>query len=800
MSSPWLAWTTPEEDPSFQGIEYLELTLLPTPEAPTSATLVVHLQQPWATSFTAESLTITGGRRDAFTPADWSIASQDPVAQTLTIDLHRIGDASEHTVTLLDGAGPPVHPFFASSRFVFVIDCERGDCRPLAEAPPKVVKQRPAVDLLTKDYAGFVTMLADWVRVKNPHWADLAPASLERVLVELLSHHGDMLSYYQDRVANEAFIDTASQRYSLRQHATLLGTKLFDGTAAETVLAFQATSDGYVPEGIEVTIPEGVGDAEVVFYVAARARVLATHGDLALAAWPGALDATVPAGASEVLLWGKVKNLLPGQQLAVVQGAFTGVVPFAQIVTIASFRHERLPGWVATPAGASHTSDVDVTVVAFDPPLARAVRPWDAARPFHLFGNLSLARFGRKRVASVELVERTFASDRQSYTIERRPELTHAIVRALRVPEGPVVFQGETTSAGAIVSRPVIDVSLAGEPWYRVEHLHNSKSYDRHYVATADEDGSLWLELGDGKAGRAIPLLTDEEAGLGTTPEVLLLDYRVGAPIAGNVGAGILTRFVPGQTGLEDLTALTVVNVLAGTGGRQPETRDAARLRIPASLRRGPIERAVALADYARAAIGVSVGDQRIARAAAKLVGGPFNAVLVLVDPEGQVGLTEPLRQAVHDRIDALRMAGREHFVSAADYVPIEVKLALCAAPGALPHRVRAAVLAALRPGAAARPGFFHPDRLSFGDELDLGQVLAFVQEIPGVRAVKALRFRKLGVSSSGPVEARIALGPTEVIRMDGDDDRPETGKLSVLIVGVDPGVTEVDFVIEEAP
>lgn len=793
MSSRWLAWSDPQEDPSFQGIEYLELTLLPTPEAPQHARLVIHLQRPSPQPFTAQSIAITGGQRVKLSAADWSLVAQDPAARTLTLDLHRIGDPSDYTVTLLDGAGLPVHPFFATSTFVFVVDCERKDCRPLAETPPKPLKQRPAVDLLTKDYAGFMALLSDWVRVKNPHWADLSPASLERVLVELLAHHGDMLSYYQDRVANEAFIDTASQRYSLRQHATLLGTPLFDGTAAETMLAFTTSVDGYVPEGIEVTTPEGVGDAEVVFHVASRARVIAQHSRLSLAAWPGAANAVVPAGADELLLWGRVKNLLPGQKLAIVQGSLPGVVHFSQIVTIKSFRHDDLPGWVDSPSRPAHANPSAVTIVAFEPPLEGTVRPWDPALPFHIYGNLAPARFGSARTAVLDPLEPVFAADPHNFMIERRPAPAKPILRALRVPEGPVVFQAETTSAGALVSSPAIKVTIANEPWYRVEHFHNSRSYDRHFVATADEDGSLWIEFGDGKNGRAVELLTAPDPA-----KTLRLDYRVGAPIAGNVGAGILSRFVPGQAELAGLTDLTVVNVLPGTGGRQPETRDAARLRIPASLRSGPPERAVALADYARAAIGVTAGGQRIARAVAKPVGGPFNAVLVLVDPEGQSELSEPLRQAVYDRIDALRMAGREHFVRAPDYVPIEVKLAICVQPGALPHRVRDAVLAALRPGTAARPGFFHPDRLSFGEDLELGQVLAFVQRLPGVRSVKALRFRKLGVASSGPVEERITLGPTEVVRMDGDDDRPEAGKLSVLIVGVDAGVSEKDFVIEE--
>ncbi|MEZ4293404.1 MAG: baseplate J/gp47 family protein [Polyangiaceae bacterium] len=806
MTAPWLKWSDRQSSSLFQGIDYVELHLLPDEEAPTSAQLVIHLQKGgWVPPiFSEKSFSITGGLR--ITDIAFSYASEDSVHKTVTLDLDTIGDASEYTVTLLLAGADRVHPFFASATFVFTLSCERGDCRPLAEKPPRALRPRPAIDLLTKDYNGFVQMFGDWARVKNPAWADLSPASLERVLVELLAHHGDHLSYYQDRVANEAFVDTASQRYSLRQHGTLLGARLFDGTAAETVVAFLAASDGYLPREVEVTTAAGTDGTDVVFWLTERTRVLAAHGELSLAAWPGAEDAVVPEGASEVLLWGTVENLVAGQSLAFVQGDLFAAtppkepVPPAQIVTITSFRHEQLPGWTASPSDPAHSSDSEVTVVAFDPPLSTAVKPaWGKPEALRIHGNLGRARFGRSRQDRYVRSEATFGRDRQSYVLERRPGFSHLLLRAMRLSQSPVVFEAFENAAGVVESRVNVELSIDSEKWTRVEHLHASQSFDRHFVASSDEDGALWIEFGDGKQGRAVDVWSEGALALAKSsgaeaPGEIVVDYRTGDAVAGNIGAGILTRFVPGQVSLADFMGLRAVNVVPGTGGLRPETREAVRLRIPASLRHGPVERAVSLADYARAAATVP----GVGRAAAKLLGGPFNAVLVLVDPEGQADLSEPLREAVFDRIDALRMTGREHFVRPAEYVPIDVVLGLCVEPGTLPHRVRSAVLAALRPGTSLAPGFFHPDRLSFSDALEVGELLAFVQRIPGVRSVKALRFRKLKVPSDREVEPRITLAPTEVVRNDGDDDAPDNGKLKVLVVGIDAGVKETDFVIEE--
>ncbi len=784
MSAPWLSWSGARPKTGFQGIERLQISLEPSESAPTHALLTVFLFEP-AAGLGEESFALSGGRRVREIP--WSKVGEGSTSVTLKLEV--IGDHSPYTISLLDGAGLPVDPFFASADFVFTVHCERGDCRPSPVEANREHKKRPAVDLLTKDYRGFVSLLADRVRVGNPHWADLSPASLERALVELISHHGDMLSYYQDRVANEAFIEDASQRYSLRKHGSLLGYELSDGAAAETILAFSSESNSYVPAGMEVTAPSRVNASQVVFHVLEGARVRKTHSELVLAAWPGATDAELAEGASRALLYGHVDELSPGQRLAVVQGSFT------QVVTLSEVRYMALPGWVDDPGTALPVDPVQnptkVTAISWEPPLGQAVRPWDDEQPFFLRGNLVDARFGEARTSRIPLSKETLSRDRQRAVVVRdlREGGDVFLLRALKVPDGPVLFSEKVLDDGSVLRVPLIEVSLPQQRMYRVEHLHASHSYDAHYVASADEDGSIWLEFGDGRQGMAIEL-TDP------APGELSIRYNVGEPIAGNCAANTLTRVVvpEGSTQLDELLGLSVTNVTPGQGGRQSESREAARLAIPASLRHGRLERAVSTEDYARATLDVP----GVAHATARVLGGAFNTVLVLIDPEGQAELSPALLKAVNDRLESVRMAGREYIVREPEYVPLEVKLAICVEPGALPHRVRDGVYAALRPGTSTRPGFFHPDRLSFGEEVELGDLLAEAQGVPGVRAVKALRFRKLRVAASGPVERRIRLGATEVARLDADDDYPENGRLSVLVVGIDPGVSAQDFDIVE--
>jgi hypothetical protein len=166
---------------------------------------------------------------------------------------------------------------------------------------------------------------------------------------------------------------------------------------------------------------------------------------------------------------------------------------------------------------------------------------------------------------------------------------------------------------------------------------------------------------------------------------------------------------------------------------------------------------------------------------------------MVLVDPVGEGDLTQDLLSAVQSHLEDLRMAGREVVLAPPDYVPLDLRLAVCPEPGNEPATVRETVLAALRPGTDVRPGFFHPNNLFFGEEIDLPTILATVQALPGVRSVKALKFEKLGVPSTDPLTgsplpiAKLQLTPPQVPRLDADDNVPENGRLEVLMVNTDP-------------
>ena len=73
----------------------------------------------------------------------------------------------------------------------------------------------PTIDYTNKDFASLRRAMLDLARYRLPEWTDQSPADLGSLLVDLFAYMGDIILYYQDRIANEMFLATASERRSV---------------------------------------------------------------------------------------------------------------------------------------------------------------------------------------------------------------------------------------------------------------------------------------------------------------------------------------------------------------------------------------------------------------------------------------------------------------------------------------------------------------------------------------------------------------------------------------------------------
>lgn len=76
-----------------------------------------------------------------------------------------------------------------------------------------------------------------------PDWKERHVPDIGIALVEVLAHVGDHLSYYQDAVATEAYLDTARKRISVLRHARLVDYSLHEGCNARAWVCVDTKSD-----------------------------------------------------------------------------------------------------------------------------------------------------------------------------------------------------------------------------------------------------------------------------------------------------------------------------------------------------------------------------------------------------------------------------------------------------------------------------------------------------------------------------------------------------------------------------
>jgi hypothetical protein len=204
--------------------------------------------------------------------------------ECVVLTLDRAGDGTCYTLRLVGLEG--IDPLYESLEFSFRVDCpDELDCLPERACPPTDLPE-PDLDHLAKDYASFRRLILDRLALIMPAWRERHVPDIGIALVELLAYVGDHLSYYQDAVATEAYLDTARQRTSVRRHTRLVDYELHDGCNARAWV--QIDSD----DNLELPV-------EDIFFAA----------DIAQA--PGSPDILGPSGLDGAVVF---EPLVPGGQ------------------------------------------------------------------------------------------------------------------------------------------------------------------------------------------------------------------------------------------------------------------------------------------------------------------------------------------------------------------------------------------------------------------------------------------------------------------------------------------------------
>lgn len=778
-------------------------------------------------------------------------------------------DQRGHSIIERDDSGrerfrpfPGFDPRYSAVEFSFKPQCPAElDCKTVEVCPP-VKRAEPEINYLAKDYASFRQLILDRLALIMPDWRERHVPDIGVALVEILAYAADYLSYYQDAVATEAYLETARERISVRRHVRLLDYFLHEGCNARAWLFVQVPADRSFrrDEIAFMTAPEGsdgeeagalraadvdklpAGSFEYFEPMAEELSFREAHNEVCLYTW-GDAQCCIPQGSTSAILvdgWvpaappeadGEEKTPdqegdyeschpchpglpPPGRKLHFQKGDFvlfeevigprTGnpadkdptrrhVVRLIRVTAIEDplFR-KRLPGYkadFATPLleiewHAADALPFALCISAIGPATAEPPR-----RPCQLIENISVARGNVILVDHGRTVpEAPFdpvpaeTSDVVCEGEERPSELTVTPAKfGPRLQGGPLVFAQRLPRKAAATALfrqdprktvPAIKLRSATEPneWLPSADLLRSRSDDAHFVVETDEEGVAHLRFGDGEMGR-LP-----EAGM-----VFQAVYRIGGGVGGNVGAETISQVVwPGPENQGGET-LHVRNPLPAHGGTRPEPIAEAKLFAPRGFRK-ELQRAITADDYA--AIVMREFPAEVQRAGAELrwTGGWYT-VRVAIDPRGSSEASPALLAAIARKLHRYRRIAHDVQVVLARYVPIDVEITVCVRPHFLRGHVQAALLDVFRSGLRGNgePGFFHPDRLSFGEAVHVSRLVAAGYGVEGVESVEVTRLERLFIGPKHELEnGLLPIGPLEVARLDGDPLNPEHGKLRI--------------------
>lgn len=809
------------------GIDYLEVDF----EDPRRLTIFFLGKAP--EELTERNTRISGGRRirDIQVVYVETCQSGDPeLDDCLKVTVDKVGDFSTYTLCVVDVEG--FDPRYTCIDFNFRVDCPTDlDCLPDDDCPP-VVYEQPEIDYLAKDYASFRHLILDRLALIMPEWQETHVPDIGIAMVELLAYTGDYLSYFQDAVATEAYLETARQRISVRRHARLVDYQMHEGCNARAWVCLTTNSDltldpensyfithyddslsppSVLRETDLQTIPQEryepfeplVGDAaQPIQLVAARSEIhIYTWGDDQCCLPVGATSATLKQSApdelhlevGDILIFeeligpktGNPADADPNHRHAVRLTAVTeGMDELYQqsIVEISWAEEDALP--------------FSLCLSAIGPaPACELLQDISVAR-----GNVILVDHGWRHTEEPEPrcvpVEKTLVecepcgpSDpvqvpgRYRPTLSSTPLTFYEPLTAVK-PASHMLIQNLRATIPWIRLRSMADPTCeSDEPrpdemppsthWQPVQDLLSSGAQDAHFVAEVDDNGRSHLRFGDGELGqRPLPATAFNAM------------YRTGIGSAGNVGRDAIAHLVLRQ-GIISGSIERVWNPFPAQGGVAPEPITEVKLFAPHTFR-GRLERAITADDYA--AIVMRDFPSKVQRATASLRWmGSWYEMLVAIDARGQETADTELLQTIARHLHRYRRMGHDLVVQTAVYVPLDIEMSVCVLPHMLRGHVKAALIALFsnRRLADGRFGFFHPDNLSFGDGIYLSQLVAAAQAVSGVESIVVTKLERLDEGPNDELENGILpLSPLEIARLDNDPSLPENGRFKFTLRG----------------
>lgn len=158
------------------------------------------------------------------------------------------------------------------------------------------------IDYTSKDFVAFMQSMVQYAGNVMPQWNTSSEGDMGVALLEMFAYPLDILSYYGDRISQESYLPTATQRLSLLNIAALLGYTVSNGSPATGTVTFQTANPGnavVIAAGTQVATNFTTSiDSPVIYETDAKVTCPDNGGTVTVAVTQGQTFRGVPLGSS----------------------------------------------------------------------------------------------------------------------------------------------------------------------------------------------------------------------------------------------------------------------------------------------------------------------------------------------------------------------------------------------------------------------------------------------------------------------------------------------------------------------
>lgn len=658
-----------------------------------------------------------------------------------------------------------------------------------------------SVDYTGRDYYALRTELIARVReATNQQWQGNDPADFGLALIEAFAYMGDQINYYIDRIANESYLLTATQRQSLLNIAQVYGYTPtgFVGSTVEATFTSKIGSENQIG-GSQLTtidVPDSGGSPVSTPHVAEL--IVPNNHPFAVDDWVivSGMDETQYNGTYQIIKVGLDAGLnvicyKPESSISHISG--NGTV----FTVTTSANHQFKPGESVvisgvSPSGYNGTWTVGEVLGATSFTVTSSVSTSYVSGGKVNYANVATNGTGTDvlgyayQVGTVTIpqgtqltAEVTYADKTQqvAFTTLADVEVGHIgnpyNSRPVSARQGENVAYRDKNKKNLVANAHDIDGELLGysngqaeqslslsetqvdkalldvyvddginfNKWQQVQHLTDYGPSSAVYTVSLAADNSVTVNFGDGVSG-AIP---PQDAAIKAV-------YYVGGGPIGNIAAGQLTTItaVPTTTTEEETIIkgfVTVTNESVGAGGADPETNDVIRFNAPRAL--SALNRAVTLDDFANLALSYrGVGKARATSEARTSVTVYIAPTQADSSTEVTPGLTDGvettamtiLRQNVAEFLSDKKQIGTTVTVAAPTYTQVELTVEYSTLPQYNAAQVEQYIKSALF-------SQFAYNYVDFADVITPEEIEFKLRQVTGIRNIRVKELHRAGGS-----------------------------------------------------